>query len=92
MFDDLNHVIDASTIIKKSKTTSSKSKLLPSFILIKIHNLVYEQNKLFINVIFTLYKVFNLFFNNIILQKIVKNINEYATKHVSKKNKLFARK
>ena len=92
VFDDLNHVIDASTIIKKSKTTSSKPKSLSSFTLMKIHDLVHERDKLFINVIFTSYRVFSLFFNDTILQRIVENINEYAAKHASKKDKSFARK
>ena len=70
MFDDLNHVTDAFTIIKKSKKTSSKSKLLSSFIFMKINDLIYELSKLLIYVIFTLYKVFNLFFIDEILHKI----------------------
>ena len=58
----------------------------------KINDLIHERDKLFIDVIFTSYKVFDLFFNDVILQKIVEYINEYVAKYVSKKNKLFARK
>ena len=53
---------------------------------------MYKLNTLFIHVIFTSYNVFNLFFNDDILIKFVEYINEYAAKHVSEKNKLFARK
>ena len=92
MFDDLNHVIDAFTITKKSKNCSSKSKLISFFTFIKIINLIHELDQLFIYVIFTSYNVFNLFFNDDILYKFTKYINEYATKYVSKKNKSFVRK
>ena len=92
VFDDLNHVVDASTITKKSKKLSPKSQLLLFFTFMKINNLTHELNKLLIYVIFTLYKVFNLFFIDEILHKIAIYINEYATKHALKKNKFFARK
>ena len=58
----------------------------------KINDLIHEINQLFIYVIFTLYKIFNLFFIDEILHKIIEYINEYATKHVSKKNKSFVYK
>ena len=92
MFDNLNYVVDAFTITKKLKKFLSKSKLIFRFIFMKINNLVYELSKLFIYVVFTLYKVFNLFFIDEILHKLIEYINEYATKHVTKKNKLFVRK
>ena len=92
VFDDLNYIIDAFTITKKSKKLSSKLQLLFSFTFMKINNLIYKLNKLFIYVIFTLYKVFNLFFIDEILYKITIYINEYTIKYVSKKNKFFTRK
>ena len=92
MFNDLNHVVDAFTITKKSKKLSSKSKFISFFVFMKISDLIHEINQLFIHVIFTSYKVFNLFFIDKILHKMIEYINEYATKHVSKKNKFFARK
>ena len=92
MFNDLNHVVDALTITKKSKNSSPKSKFISRFNSIKINNLIYELNKLFIYVISILYKVFNLFFIDEMLHKLIEYINKYATKYVSKKNKLFARK
>ena len=90
--DDLDHVIDASTATKKSKKAPSKPKLLSSFTLMKIHNLIHEQGKLSIDVVFTSYRIFSLFFNDAILQKITEHINEYAAEHASKKNRSFARK
>ena len=90
--DDLNHVADAPTITKKSKKSPPKPKPLSSFTLIKIHDLVYERGKLPVNVASTSYRVFGLFFSNVILQRIVEYINEYAAKYASKANKLFARK
>ena len=92
VFNDLNHVVDAFTITKKSKNSSPKPKLISRFNSIKINNLIHELSKLFIYVIFTLYKIFNLFFIDEILYKLIKYINEYATKYASKKNKFFARK
>ena len=90
--DDLDHVVDAFTITKKSKNSSSKPKFIPRFNSMKINDLIHELSKLFIHVIFTSYRVFSLFFTDEILHKLVEYINEYATKYVSKKNKLFARK
>ena len=90
--DDLNHVADAPTITKKSKKSSPKPKPLPSFILMKIHDLIHERDKLLVNVAFTSYRIFDLFFSNVILQRIAEYINEYTTEYVSKTNKPFARK
>ena len=92
VFDDLDHVADASTTTKKSKNSSSKSKFIFRFNSMKINNLIHGLSKLFIYVIFTLYRVFNLFFTDEILHKLVEYINKYATKYASKKNKFFARK
>ena len=92
VFNNLNYVINAFTITKKSKNFSSKSKFIFRFNLIKINNLIYKLNKLFIYVIFTLYKIFNLFFIDEILYKLIKYINKYTTKYALKKNKFFARK
>ena len=71
MFDDLNYVANAFTITKKSKNSLLKSKLIFRFTFMKINNLIYNKNQLFTYVIFTLYKVFNLFFINKLLYKLI---------------------
>ena len=91
VFDDLNHVADAPTTTKKSKNPSSKPKLISRFTLMKINDLIHELSKLSIDVTSTSYRVFNLFFIDEILHKLIKYINEYATKHASKEDKPFAR-
>ena len=92
VFDNLNHVVDAFTVTKKSKKSSPKSQLISPFNFMKINNLKHELNKLSVYVACTSYNVFNLFFNNEILQKIVEYINEYAKKHYSQNEKSYARK
>ena len=90
--DDLDHVADAPTTTKKSKMAPPKPKPLSPFTPMKIHDLVHGRGKLPINVAFPSYRVFSLFFNDTILQRIAENINEYAAEHASKEDKLFARK
>ena len=90
--DDLNHVVDAFTATKQSKTFSSKSQFISSFKLMKIIKLTHELGKLFAHIASTSYSIFSLFFNDDILQQIVEHINEYAKKHCSNEDKSFARK
>ena len=90
--DDLDHVADAPTATKKSKKSPPKPKPLPRFTPMKIHDLVHGRGQLPIDVASTPYRVFGLFFNDAILQKITEYTNEYAAEHASKEDRPFARK
>ena len=90
--DDLNHVVDQSTTIIKSKKPLFSIKSLSRFNILNINeDLKYELHKLFENVACESYSIFNLFFNDDILQMIIIHINEYAIKHCFKKNKSHQR-
>ena len=69
--DDLDHVVDAPTVTKKSKNLSPKPKLIPRFSLMKIKDLIYGLSKLPTHVAFILYRIFSLFFTDEILHKLV---------------------
>ena len=90
--DDLDHVADAPTTTKKSKKPPPKPKPLPPFTPMKIHDLDHGRGKLPVNVASTPYRVFGLFFSDVILQRIAEYTNEYAAEYASKADKPFARK
>ena len=93
VFNDLDHVVDAFTATKlRTKKSPPLPKPIPPFTPIKINKLMYGLGILPTHVVSTPYNVFSLFFNDDILTKFTEYTNEYAAKHVSEKDKPFARK